>query len=156
MRDSNRREFLADVGRGMFVASLGSAVAADLGLSPAWAGEEAKRLEFGKLEPLVCLMQETAPGKLMPTLVEKLRDGTDLQTLVSAAALARVSASRRSFSALVWARAAASIQASAASVPLPTNVTMTTAGSDSSIGRILSTRSGHRKKSHSRLVDIGA
>ena len=33
-------------------------------------------------------MQETAPGKLMSVLVEKMRDGTDLQTLVSAAALA--------------------------------------------------------------------
>ncbi|HEY7427782.1 MAG TPA: hypothetical protein VH682_26360 [Gemmataceae bacterium] len=88
MRDSNRREFLADVGRGMFVASLGSVVAADLGLSPAWAGEGAERLEFGKMEPLVQLMQETPIGKLLPLLIEKMKAGTDLRTLTAAGALA--------------------------------------------------------------------
>ena len=88
MRNSNRREFLADVGRGMFVASLGSAVAADLGLSPAWAGEGAERLEFGKMEPLVQLMQETPIGKLLPLLIEKMKAGTDLHTLTAAGALA--------------------------------------------------------------------
>lgn len=44
MRDSNRREFLADVGRGMLVANLGSVVAADLELAPAWAGEAPESL----------------------------------------------------------------------------------------------------------------
>jgi len=34
---ATRREFLADVGRGMLVASVGPAVATDLGLSPAFA-----------------------------------------------------------------------------------------------------------------------
>src|SRR5262249_47626889 len=85
---SNRREFLADVGRGMFVASLGSVVAADLGLSPVWAGEAAERLEFGKMEPLVQLMQETPIGKLLPLLIEKMKSGTDLRTLTAAGALA--------------------------------------------------------------------
>jgi hypothetical protein len=88
MKDRNRREFLADVGRGMLVASLGSAVAADLGLAPAWAGEGAEALTFGKMEPLVTLMQETPANKLLPILVEKIKAGTDLRTLVAAGALA--------------------------------------------------------------------
>ncbi len=88
MRDSNRREFLADVGRGMLVASLGTAVAADLELAPVWAGEGAEPLTFGKMEPLVALMQETPIPKLLPLLVEKMKAGTDLRTLTAAGALA--------------------------------------------------------------------
>ncbi len=39
MERYRRRDFLADVGRGMLVASVGSTLAQDLGLatSPAWA-----------------------------------------------------------------------------------------------------------------------
>jgi hypothetical protein len=88
MRDNNRREFLADVGRGMLAASLGSAVAADLGLATVWADESAEPLTFGKMEPLVALMQETPIDKLLPLLVEKMKAGTDLKTLTAAAALA--------------------------------------------------------------------
>jgi hypothetical protein len=88
MKDRNRRDFLADVGRGMLVASVGSALAADLGLAPAWAGEDAGRLAFGKMEPLVALMQETPVKKLLPILIEKIKAGTDLRTLVAAGALA--------------------------------------------------------------------
>ena len=69
MRNSNRREFLADVGRGMLVASLGSVVAADLEVAPAWASEGAEPLTFGTMEPLVELMQETPVTKLLPKLV---------------------------------------------------------------------------------------
>jgi hypothetical protein len=39
MNGRNRRGFLEDVGRGMLVASLGSATALDLGLTPAIAEE---------------------------------------------------------------------------------------------------------------------
>jgi hypothetical protein len=88
MTDRNRREFLADVGKSMLVASLGAAVAADLELAPAWAGEGADTLTFGKMEPLVALMQETPIGKLLPVLVEKMKAGTDLRTLTAAGALA--------------------------------------------------------------------
>ncbi|MGH7171070.1 MAG: hypothetical protein ACRELG_12395, partial [Gemmataceae bacterium] len=88
MRDRNRREFLADVGRGMLSASVGAAVAADLELAPAWAGEAAEALTFGKLEPLVALMQETPAAKLMPLLIDKIKAGTDLKTLTAAGALA--------------------------------------------------------------------
>ena len=81
-----RREFLAEVSRGMVVATVGYEVASDLGLAPALAGESA--LSFGSLEPLVCLMQETPVNRLLPALVEQLRSGTELRRLVAAAALA--------------------------------------------------------------------
>lgn len=84
----NRREFLADVGRGMLVASVGSAVTTEMGLASARAFEATSRLTFGALEPLVTLMQETPPEKLLPRLAERYRNGTDLQTLVTAGALA--------------------------------------------------------------------
>ena len=74
MVPNTRREFLADVGRGMLVASLGSAVAADLGLATASAAEGAGTLDFGKLEPLVALLQDTPPDKLMPVLVGEAQE----------------------------------------------------------------------------------
>jgi hypothetical protein len=88
MKPHSRRDFLADVGRGMLVASLGPALAADLGLATASAADGAEELSFGKLEPLVAMLQENAPAKLLPLLVGKLKDGTDLRTLVAAGALA--------------------------------------------------------------------
>jgi hypothetical protein len=88
MMNRNRREFLADVGKGMLVASVGPALAADLGLARAFAGDDAKPLSFGDREPLVALMQETPADKLLPILVAKLNAGTELRTLVAAAALA--------------------------------------------------------------------
>ena len=88
MTQRSRREFCADVGKGMLVAGVGAELAAELGLSPAWGGEEPKALAFGKLEPLVCLMQETAPAKLLPLLVKRLHDGSTINELVAAAALA--------------------------------------------------------------------
>ena len=87
MTQRSRREFCADVGRGMLVAGVGAGLAEDLGLSSAWGDEAPKELTFGKLEPLVRLMQETAPAKLLPLLVGRLRDGSSLTELVAAAAL---------------------------------------------------------------------
>jgi hypothetical protein len=86
----SRREFLADVGRGMLIASVGFGTAVDLGLAPASAGEAAgdDRLTFGAIEPLVGLMQETPAGKIVDVAVEKIRGGTSLRELVAAAALA--------------------------------------------------------------------
>jgi hypothetical protein len=72
----------------MLVASVGAAVAADLGLTPATAADGPETLSFGPMEPLVALMQETPIDKLLPRLVEKMRAGTDLRTLVAAGALA--------------------------------------------------------------------
>jgi len=88
MRDTNRRQFLAEVGKGMLVASVGPALAADLGLAKAYAGNDSERLTFGDREPLVALMEDTAADKLLPILVEKLKSGVGLDTLVGAAALA--------------------------------------------------------------------
>lgn len=92
MNGRSRREFLQNVGQGMLVASLGSAAAVDLGIAPCLGDEAEPRLTFGKLEPLVSLMQETPPESLLPVLVEKLNSGTDLKTLVSAGALANARA----------------------------------------------------------------
>src|SRR5947207_3141164 len=88
MRNTTRRQFLADVGQGMLMASVGASLAADLGLAPAYAGEATKELSFGALEPLVALMQETSADKLLPMVVERLNSGTELRTIVAAAALA--------------------------------------------------------------------
>ena len=85
---SSRREFLADVGRGMLVASVGPVVALDLGLSPAIAKDGPDTLNFGKLEPLAAFLQDTPADKLMPELVKKLKDGLELKSLVAAGALA--------------------------------------------------------------------
>ena len=72
----------------MLIATIGAPVAAELGLATSFAEETPERLDFGPLEPLVRLMQETAPEKLLPELTEKLQTGTELRRLVAAAALA--------------------------------------------------------------------
>ncbi len=85
----NRRQFMEDVGSGMLLAGLGASLAADLGISSAFAKEGADTLDFGSLRPLVRAMQDTPPDKLQPILVKKLQDGsTNLQQLVAAGALA--------------------------------------------------------------------
>ena len=84
-----RREFLADVSKGVVVASVGLEIARELGLSTALADEAApEALSFGAMERLVCLMQETPASGLFPKLVQELHSGTDLRTLTAAAALA--------------------------------------------------------------------
>lgn len=90
MVPNTRREFLADVGRGMLIASVGAGVATDMGLAPSALAAEgvAETLNFGKLEPLAALLQDTPATKLMPVLVDVLKKGTDLRTLTAAGALA--------------------------------------------------------------------
>ncbi len=88
MRQRTRREFLTDVGKGMVIAGVGSGLASDLGLGAAFAEDGPEALGFGRLEALVCLMQETPPARLLPELVRRLRAGTELRQLVAAAALA--------------------------------------------------------------------
>jgi hypothetical protein len=88
MRSHDRREFLADVGRGMLIGSVGTALAADMGLGTARAAEDAPALSFGKLETLVAQMQQTPAAKIVPAMIARMKDGTDLKTLVAAAALA--------------------------------------------------------------------
>ena len=87
MEPFTRRTFLSDVGQGMLVAGLGSALAFDLDLAPAIAGEESKDLRFGDLEPLVSFLQETPKDKIIGKCVAKLNDGTSIKTLTAAAAL---------------------------------------------------------------------
>lgn len=88
MTPRNRREFLTDVGRGVLAATVGLNTAAGLGVAPAAAEEGAETLTFGAQESLVALMQETAPERLLPLLVQKLQSGTELKQLVAAGALA--------------------------------------------------------------------
>src|SRR2546421_1926513 len=83
-----RREFLADVGRGMLLATVGSGLASELSLAPAFAADAPDTLDFGALEPLVRFMQETPPNKLLPALADKLKSGVELRRLVTAGALA--------------------------------------------------------------------
>jgi hypothetical protein len=83
----SRREFLADVGRGALVAGLGAGLAAEIGGPIAWAAEPS-RLTFGDLEPLVALLQETRPDRIVPVVVEKIKGGLALDRLTAAAALA--------------------------------------------------------------------
>src|SRR5436190_381963 len=86
---NSRREFLADVGRGMLVAGVGWNAALDMGFARKAFGEEtATPIHFGDYEALVALMQETAPDKLLPILAEKLNTGTPLKTLLTAGVLA--------------------------------------------------------------------
>src|SRR5579884_601943 len=88
--DRTRREFLADVGRGMLVASVGAATAVDLNLVPAAFADYPKsgRLSFGGLEPLAGMMQDTPADRQLPILVKHIQDGTSLRDLVAAGALA--------------------------------------------------------------------
>ena len=89
MKNHDRRQFLANVGNGMLVGSLGTVLSADLGMATACADEAGReRLTFGDMEPLVALMQETPLNRLQPTLIEKIHSGTDLATLVAAGTLA--------------------------------------------------------------------
>src|SRR5262249_28547086 len=84
-----RRDFLTDVGRGVLLAGLGPALAADLGLGSAVAADAPPdTLSFGKLEPPVALMQETPADKLLPVLSQRLADGAALDEFLTAAALA--------------------------------------------------------------------
>ncbi len=85
---NTRRGFLTEVGRGMIVATVGYSMASELGLATAFASETTEALTFGELESLVCLMQETPANKILPALAAKLKSGTDLRRLVTAAALA--------------------------------------------------------------------
>lgn len=89
LKSRSRRGFLADVGRGTLLATLGPAMLVDLGLAPrAFAEDVESPLQFGDLEPLVCALQETPISQLQSTLAGKLSDGLSLKTLVAGAALA--------------------------------------------------------------------
>jgi hypothetical protein len=88
-QNRSRRGFLADVGRSTLLATLGSAMALDLGLVPAtFAAAAEPPLQFGELEPLIAMLQETPAAQLQAILANKIRAGMSLKTLVAAGALA--------------------------------------------------------------------
>ncbi len=91
---ANRREFLANVGRGMIVASVGCSVASQLGIisGDAWADDKPDRLRFGELDALVGMIRDTPPEKIISAACEKLQQGTTLKQLVAAGALANARA----------------------------------------------------------------
>jgi hypothetical protein len=88
MSSQSRRAFLADVGRGTLVAAIGLSTAVNLGLTPAGADQSDDRLRFGRLEELVELMQSGKGEGLLAQVVERLKQGTPLNDIVAAAALA--------------------------------------------------------------------
>jgi len=88
MHSGNRRHFLSQVGRGMIAASIGAGLANDLGFRPACALEAEGILSFGRLEPLVGILQSTSLDKILPKVVSMLKAGTSLRDVVAAAALA--------------------------------------------------------------------
>jgi hypothetical protein len=88
MAQNTRRTFLSNVGRGMLAGSLGTTLAADLGLSPLRASEETSPSTPDNLEPLISLMQVTPLPELQRVLVDKISSGTDLKSLIAAGTLA--------------------------------------------------------------------
>ncbi len=85
----SRRRFLAGVGQGTLIATIGPALAAELGLAPrTFAAGGAESLDFGALEPLVRYLQETPVEALQAGLAEKLQSGTPLKQFIAAGALA--------------------------------------------------------------------
>ncbi|HBC59672.1 MAG TPA: hypothetical protein DC058_00445, partial [Planctomycetaceae bacterium] len=89
----SRRSFLAQVGQGMLVAGLGHSTAAHLGLISLRADDVSpQRLRFPGHDRLVDLLQSTPVERFLPAVVAELRNGTTLQTLVTAAALANARA----------------------------------------------------------------
>lgn len=83
----SRRRFLGEVGKGTLLATLGPALAAELGIVYA-EDAPARRLAFGEMEPLVGLMQDTPLPRLQPALLAKLKEGVPLQKLLAAGVLA--------------------------------------------------------------------
>ena len=53
MVQRTRRDFLAEVGRGMVVASVGIGMASELGLATPALADDAEALAFGEMESLV-------------------------------------------------------------------------------------------------------
>lgn len=90
---NSRRKFLAEVGQGVLIATVGYGTAVELGLTSGLvnrvlAEDLPPRLNFGSREALVSLMQETPADRTLPMLVEQLRQGVALKELVASAALA--------------------------------------------------------------------
>lgn len=88
----NRRRFLADVGRSMLVASVGSSLAFDLQLASAADGDGLERLTFGSRERMVDQLQSLSPERMLRMVVDELKGGVALKEVVAVAALANARA----------------------------------------------------------------
>src|SRR4051812_24631785 len=83
MTHRTRRQFIGDVSKSMVAATVGFALADDILPGQALA-DGPERLTFGPIEPLVTLMQETPADRLLPLVVDRLRQGTELRQVVAA------------------------------------------------------------------------
>ena len=82
-----RREFLGNLGHGLLAVGLGATVTREIGYGlPALEGGD--DLDFGELEALAALIQETPPDELQRELAKKLAGGLELRRLVAASSLA--------------------------------------------------------------------
>ena len=89
MSNSDRRQFMQNVGSGMLIAGLGSGLAAELGVATAPHQQPTVELDYGSLTPWVRMMQELNPDKLQREMITSLTSGkVNLEELTSAAALA--------------------------------------------------------------------
>ena len=89
---TTRRLFLSRVCQGMLCASLGPALARELGLAPGLALDEDGVLDLGPLEALSRRVQESEPLELLSFVAAELRKGVPLERFVAAAALANARA----------------------------------------------------------------
>ncbi len=92
MKTTSRRQFLGGIGRSVGSVAVGYALADRLGYAETLARFAPERLRFGRLDPLVDLMQATPADALLPLLAQRLRGGTPLADLVAAGALANARA----------------------------------------------------------------
>jgi hypothetical protein len=88
---SDRREFLQEVGGGMLAALVGSGLAAELGLAAADGKEDSAKTP-AILARLSQIIQQTPTSKLLPALGRELKNGTSLKQLIAAGALANARA----------------------------------------------------------------
>lgn len=88
MRRNDRRQFLAEVGQGLMIATVGLGTAVDMGLAATPKEEPAGRIDFGARERLVGMMQDTPLERFQQALADQMAAGVSLQELVAAAALA--------------------------------------------------------------------
>ncbi len=88
MKTTTRREVLSDIGKGMLTASVGAGLATEIGIDRAFADNDPKPIDFGRLEPLVEIMQLNSADKMLPLVVSAVKKGTSYKDVVAAAALA--------------------------------------------------------------------
>src|SRR5947207_234495 len=88
---SQRREFLQEVGGGMLAVLVGSGLAAELGLA-AEDNKEGKTKTPTDLARLSQLIQQTPTKDLLPALHTELKNGVGLKELIAAGALANARA----------------------------------------------------------------